>query len=349
MPVHDTAETRAVTLVDIPLVRRLTESGTVLDSELCYTHNSLQQSPRLFTLLLPYRGVHTLVTRADNHQVVGQFRLQQDAAYAHIAYIAPALEADAEDTAWLHILDAMAAEAGKRGAHMLTAEVDENAPLLKTMRTASYAIYARQEIWQRLPGLQYEPLEPVEVQPTTEADLSGIHLLYGNIVPRLVQPITEIPGEGEGFVYRKDERVEGYVGVIEGKAGVYLTPYLHPDVFSDEAAILTAVIQKIDRCNRLPVYVRIRRYQDWLDDALNELGFELHARQAVMVKHIAAGVRSAAFTPLSQRLESVPSPAKPPTNGITHVNRRDARRPCSHQRVSYLSEPSITADKRRLG
>src|SRR5215510_15568923 len=107
MPIRDTAETRAVTLVDIPLVRRLTESGTVLDSELCYTHDSLQQSPRLFTLLLPYRGVHTMVTRLDKQQVVGQFRLQQDATYAHIAYIAPALEADGDDTAWLHVLDAM--------------------------------------------------------------------------------------------------------------------------------------------------------------------------------------------------------------------------------------------------
>jgi hypothetical protein len=66
----------------------------------------------------------------------------------------------------------------------------------------------------------------------------------------------------------------------------------------------------------VPVYVRVRRYQDWLDDALMQLGFDLCARQAVMVKHIAAGVRAAAFTPLSQRLEAVPSPAKPPTNGI---------------------------------
>ena len=45
----------------------------------------------------------------------------------------------------------MVFEAGRRGAHMLSAEVDENAPLFKTMRQASYAIYARQEIWRRDP------------------------------------------------------------------------------------------------------------------------------------------------------------------------------------------------------
>ncbi len=322
MPSRDTAETRIVSLVDIPLVRRLSESGTALDSELCYTQDSSQHSSGLLSLLLPYRGVHTMVTRGDKQQVVGQFRLRQD-TYAHIAYIAPSLETESDDdTAWLHILDAMALEAGKRGAHILAAEVDELAPLFKTMRNASYAIYARQEIWQRFPEDRQAAAgnRTAEVQPVQETDVMGIQMLYGNIVPKLVQPITEMPEEGDGFVYRKQDRVEGCIGVVEGKMGVYLMPHLHPDVFSDAAAIIAATIEKIDRCNRLPVYVRVRRYQDWLDDALRELGFELHARQAVMVKHIAAGVRAAAFAPLSQKLESVPSPVKPPTNGITNVD-----------------------------
>lgn len=323
MAIRDTAETRAVSLVDIPLVRRLSESGMALDSELGYTQEAGQHSTGLFTLLLPNRGVHTMVARAEKQQVVGQFRMRPDAVYAQIAYIAPELAEDVEDMPWLCILDAMAAEAGKRGAHMLTAEVDENAALFKTLRTASYAIYARQEIWQRLPGDApvFEPRRPLEVQPTTEADLNGIQLLYGNIVPRLVQGITEFPGPDEGYVYRKDERVEGYIGVTQGKIGIYLMPHLHPDVFSDAAAIINAVISRLDHTQRLPLYVRVRRYQDWLDDALRELGFELQARQAVMVKHIAAGVRSAAFTPLREKLEAVPSrPVKPPTNQIRKLD-----------------------------
>jgi len=315
MPVRDTAESRAVTLVDIPLVRRLSETGVVLDSELGFTQECAY-NPKLHTLLLPSRGIHTMVTRMEKQQIVGQFRLRGDTPYAHVAYLAPALEDDEDDTLWLHILDAMAAESGKKGAHVLVAEVDENAPLFKTLRTASYAIYARQEIWRRIQidDLAFEP--EVELTETSESDLNGIYNLFGNVVPRLVQPITELPEDGEGYVYRKDDRVEGYIGVVEGKAGVYLMPHLHPDVFSDAPAILAAAIARADRSHKVPVYVRVRRYQDWLDDALMQLGFDLCARQAVMVKHIAAGVRAAAFTPLSQRLEAVPSPAKPPTNGI---------------------------------
>ncbi len=317
MSLRETSETRSVTLVDIPLVRRLSERGTVLDSELCFTRDANgPQSARFFTLLLPYRGVHTLVTRSDKQQIVGQFRLRQDAPYAHIAYIAPVLEADADDTLWLHILDAMAAEAGKRGAHVLVAEVDELSPLFKTMRIASYSIYARQEIWRRLPGEFTTVGQAVELSEIAEADLPGIHTLYTNIVPRLVQQITDLPGAGEGLVYRKDDRVEGYIGITQGKAGVYLMPHLHPDVFSEAASIIAAAITRAERSAKVPVYVRVRRYQDWLDGALNELGFDMVAQQAVMVKHIAAGVRSAAFTPLAHRLEAVPSPAKPPHNGI---------------------------------
>jgi aspartate aminotransferase-like enzyme len=102
--------------------------------------------------------------------------------------------------------------------------------------------------------------------------------------------------------------------------GVYLTPHLHPDVFSEAPAVIAAAIAKVERTGKVPVFIRVRRYQDWLDDALVELGFTICARQAVMVKHIAAGVRAAAFTPLRQRLEAVPSPVKPP-NGITETRK----------------------------
>lgn len=319
MPNRDTAEVRAVTLVDIPLVRRLSETGMVLDSELIYTQNGSHNS-RLFTLFLPSRGIHTMVARAEKRQIVGQFRMRPDVTFANIAYVAPALEEGENDTLWLYILDAMAAEAGKKGAHMLTAEVEESSPLFRTLRLASYSIYARQEIWRILPDDQPAdaPDGEIEVTEATEADLQGIHLLLGNIVPRLVQQITHLPGEGEGYVYRKDDRVEGYVGAAVGRIGVYLTPHLHPDVFSEAPDIIRAVMRRAAPSHKLPIYVRVRRYQDWLDDVLVDLGFELCARQAVMVKHIAAGIRSAAaaYTPLREVLESVPSPAKPPTSGI---------------------------------
>lgn len=319
MTLRDTSETRAVTLVDIPLIRRLSERGTVLDSEICFTRDAGgPQAARFFTLLLPYGGVSTIIARANQQHAVGQFRMDTDESHlAHITYLAPNLEADEDDSAWLHLLDAMAMDAGKRGAHVLIAEVDELAPLFITLRTAAYSIYARQEIWCRPPGEQTLSWQPVELTEVTEDDLGEVHALYGNIIPKLVQQITYLPRPRSGYVYRDGDRVEGFVGVAQGKQGVYLTPLLHPDAFRDAPAIIAAAASRASRSASVPVYVQVRRYQDWLDRALTETGFTLQARQAVMVKHIAAGIRSAAFAPLPGMVEgAVPSLGKPPGKGI---------------------------------
>jgi hypothetical protein len=304
-------DTRAAWLVDIPLVKRITEKGVVLDSELYYTRRGDGPQNALFSSLFQrQRGLYTMIARADSRQVVGQFRLKSN--HAHAVYLAPELGEDEDDTLWLHCLDAMVAEAGKRGAHTLIAEVDENITLFKTLRTASFAIYARQEIWHHIPEDYALPDHFIELDEETDDDAHDITLLYCNIVPRLIQQIAGMPGNGDGLVYRKDGRVEGYIAVAEGKNGIYLMPHLHPDVFSEATAILAGAIASMKRASKVPVYVCVRRYQDWLEEALTDLGFDICARQAFMVRHIAAGVRHAAFEPLAKKLEAIP--VRPPTS-----------------------------------
>lgn len=310
---YDECETRPVKLVDIPLVKRLVEYGTVLDSGVAFTQVASTPRSALFSsFFLPQRGLHTLIARQGRHHVVGQFRLRADENQARIVYLAPGLEPHVDNTAYLHILDAMAAEAGRRGAHMLTAEVDEYLHLFETLRISGFAIYARQEIWQRYP----DSLSPLPAHgaltEATEADAHGIQLLYSNIVPRLIQQIAMPPSEARGFVYRKNDRVEAFLAVSEGRTGIYIMPYLHSDVIGEAAQIIGAAIRACSSHERAPVYICVRRYQDWLEDALIDLGFEPFTRQAVMVRYIAAGVRHTAFAPLHQRLEAIPHPVHPP-------------------------------------
>lgn len=326
MPSHD-VEIRAAKLVDLPLISRLIEKGTALDSELWCTREAVgSQSALLSSIPLPQRELFTLVGRVGRQPVVGQFRLRSYDHLAQMVYIAPSLEADICDTAWLHLIDAITAEAGRRGAHILSAEVDEDSPLFITMRSAGFAVYARQQLWMRAPGQpQRDDVLPAMLTEETAADSGDIQLLYSNLVPRLVQPVVGPPPDCRGFVYRSvahrpdrpDNCVQGYVAVSEGRSGIYLLPYLHPDVlFSEATAIIAGVLSRIPRAERLPVYVCVRRYQDWLEEMLIDLGFVSGKQQAVMVRHIAAGVRHAAFAPLSQALEMIPSPIRPPTSRI---------------------------------
>jgi hypothetical protein len=312
MPMGDT-DTRTVTLVDIPLVKRLTEKGIVLDSETSLTRDPHGPKSASLSTLLLQRNLYTLLARSDKQQVVGQFRLKPDDPNAHIVYIAPALQEDAEDTLWLHILDAMAREAGRHSAHCLIAEVDESSMLFETLRAAGFAVYARQEIWRHLPGDYPEPAEDIELADETADDALGVQSLFCNTVPSLVQQVAAPSGDGHGLVYRQDGRVEGYLAISEGKHGVYIIPYLRPEHLSLASPIIHAAIKQSSRAAKAPVYVCVRRYQDWLEGALFDLDFEPWAQRAVMVRHIAAGVRQAVFTPLRDKLEVVTSPVQPPT------------------------------------
>jgi hypothetical protein len=315
---NNLTHTRPAKLRDIPLIKRLADKGVILDSEMGYTRELDGPNNALLTnIFLPQRGLYTLVARGQDQQVVGQFRIKTSDHLAQIVMIAPRLNEDLQDTAWLHVLDAMSAEAGKHGAHVLTAEVDELSPLFQTMRTAGFAVYARQEIWRREPGPWTPPAAVATLTEETDADAMDIQLLYCNIVPRLVQQIAVPSSESTGWVYRQDNRIQGYVAVSEGKYGVYLLPYLHPDVlFNEASAILAGAINCATRVDKVPVYICVRRYQDWLEEALIELGFESCTQQAVMVRHITAGIRQASFAPLSYKLEAISSTVRPPTSQI---------------------------------
>lgn len=291
-----TTDTRIISFVDIPLVRRLTSNGTVLDSEMGLTRDARGPNSLLLSSLLFPRGFYTLVARSDNQPVIGQFRYRPDDTAAHIVYLAPSLDESHEDTVWLHILDAMAAEAGKHGAHSLVAEVEPTSALFETMRTAGFAVYARQKIWRHNPVQLDADDRTVELTEETDHDQVGISSLIAKIMPPILQPVAAPHTEMEGLVYRKQDRVEAYIGISEGKHGVYLLPFMHPDVMSEAADIIATAVAHTERADKVPVYVCVRSYQDWLDDVMLDLNFEAWIEQAVMVKQIAAGIRHPNFT-----------------------------------------------------
>jgi len=303
-------EVHAAKLADLPMLRRFVERGALLDSELLFTRDlDLSSAALLQSILLPQRSLYTLVARGSAQPVIGQFRMRAHDHLAQLVLLAP-FEPDADDGAWLGLLDAVAFEAGRRGATMVTAEVDELSALFPLMRQAGFAVYARQEIWrwsgEMAGGSAQAPVG--ELAEESDDDSLDIQLLYSSIVPRLVQPIAVPSRESSGLVYRKDSRVQAYIAVSPGRSGVYLMPFIHPDVLGSEAAaVLLAVIARVARAEQAPVYVCVRRYQDWLGDSLRALGFEAVTQQAVLVRRIAAGVRSADFSPLTMLAGSLSS------------------------------------------
>ncbi|MYC55752.1 MAG: hypothetical protein F4X46_09250 [Chloroflexi bacterium] len=292
---HSQTDAHAMKLLDLPLMLRLKQHAIVLHSELGLTEDARGQSSALLSSIVFPRGLHTLLAQRDEQNVVGQFRYRQGELNAHIVYLAPTLEEHEDDSIWLHMLDAMAAQAGETGAQSLVGEVELSHRLFETMRRAGYAVYSRQVIWRSAP-LSARPAPPgICIHAETPSDQIGVAALLGSTIPRILQAILGPSTDMAGLVYRRDGKIAAYIGYSEGKHGIYVLPFVHPEALGEAPELIAAAWQQIERSRKLPVYVCVRGYQGWLENAMRDLAFEPWLEQAVMVKHLAAGVRQACF------------------------------------------------------
>ncbi len=307
---HSDAETRAFTLADLPLIHRLKSHGISLDSE-SYLARGLHtaEDAALSRLPLAAVGAPTVVARHGRAAAFGQLRHTRGTPQAHVVFMAPALGAgpalgpataasdpDTLETLWLHLLDALAVEAGTRGAQTIHAEVDENSPIFEVLRQAGYASYARQDIWRRNPAPP--PVAgALPLRPVAGREMPAVRFLHAQTVPRLAQQADPIPAE-EGLVYFMEDKAWCYLTVSEGNRGVYLRPYLHPEAEPLAQEVLAGALIALERSARVPVYCCVRQYQGWLNGPLERLGFVPWARQSVLVRHTTSRVEHPAFAPL---------------------------------------------------
>ena len=125
---YNQPEAHALKLLDLPLMLRLKQNAIVLHSELGLTEDARGQNSALLSSIVFPRGLHTLVAHVYDKDVVGQFRHRPGETNAHIVYLAPTLDDGEDDAIWLHMLDAMAEQAGSNGAHTLVGEVETSHP-----------------------------------------------------------------------------------------------------------------------------------------------------------------------------------------------------------------------------
>jgi hypothetical protein len=280
---------------DVGLVKSLSEQGVCLDSETSLIRGSQPLSSALLAFLMPGAGAPTLVWKNDSHAAFGQLRHRFGQEQARVLYIAPEYEKAGEG--WTHLIDRLGLEAGGRGAHNLIAEVDENSREFEALRVAGFAVYARQSVW-KLSGALSAPASNVPLRAVTGGDLIGINTLYANIVPRLVQQVEPPPSHPRGYVLEQKAELVAFLHVRRGPRGIWVEPYLHPEVDQLSEATLLTGLSLIPNEKGQPVYVCVRRYQNWLQDVLLKSGFTALESQAVMVKRLTVRLTEPLLKPL---------------------------------------------------
>ena len=124
-----------------------------------------------------------------------------------------------------------------------------------------------------------------------------IQLLYANIVPRLVQLVEPMPAlqDGAGWVLHEESELAAFVHIHVGPLATWMRLFIHPSAETQADQIISAVVRQNPAAATRPIYCCVRRYQSWVQNALERSGFTLWGSQAVMVKHIV----QKAFRPLT--------------------------------------------------
>jgi hypothetical protein len=306
---------RTFTPIDLPLIHRLVPQGVSLDSATALTQGiHVVEGAVMGTFPLADLGMPTFVLREGESGYIAQFRHKNGDPHAHIVFIAPSLKRHGSDLAWLRLLNAMVAAAGRRSAHTLRGEVAETGDEFALLREAGFATYTRQEIWRRDPGpLPARDKDTANVLRTgSDLDAFALAGLHVAVVPRMVRQAEAAPDAKQGLLYEHKGRLGAHVTLQEGKYGIYLQGLFRPDLSDAEMQrILAAALANAPRAEKLPVYVRVPRYQEHLERPLAALGFNPGPAQAVMVRHTTRRVEDYALKPI-HALDSIVVASGPP-------------------------------------
>ena len=303
---------------DLPLLHRVRDRGLCPDSQLAFTRGAHAMQNALLGPFIRGKSAVTLVSRNGDIEAVGQCIYRADAPNARLSFFGPAEALDSD--AGLKLLESLAAAVGEHGAPNLIAEVDERSDAFERLRSAGFAVYARQRIWRLVEAKEdFEPAEDDNWRfETVQSDIWRVEKtedkiaaqsLFHNIVPGLVQQVEPPPTHpGHNLVYWREGELLGYLDVERGPLGTWIQPYFHPAVEGFQG-LLGAHLKGVRGDS--PVYVCVRSYQSWMSRPLERLWFEPAVDQAVMVKRLAIGVRSQVASPLPAVEGTYPEPTAP--------------------------------------
>jgi hypothetical protein len=275
---------------DLPKLLRYRHQGLFFDSALVLTRGAaLVPLGALSSYIAPATGIFTYLCtneKEPNCPLIGQVTHGNNMPFARLIFLTPetALESDVLPV----LIEQSLRDIGERGAQHLLAEVDEESIAFEALRKVSFAIYARQRAWY----LKADPMTQQRESRWREAvskDIISVRSLYNNLVPGMVQQIEPLPKDQlEGLVCRQEGELVGYAEVKRGSRGIWVQPFINPDVDTDDlTAYFVELLEALNARRSQAVYFCVRSYQSWLENHVEGIGAVASPQQAVMVKHLA--------------------------------------------------------------
>jgi hypothetical protein len=114
-----------------------------------------------------------------------------------------------------------------------------------------------------------------------------------------VQQVEPLPKKNlKGVVHYQNGELRAFVELKYGRNGIWIQPFVHPDAEGFERHLVYLLRTLPDRRDR-PLYICVRSYQSWLEIAIDAMGAQPGAQQAVMVRHLTVSSRVKQAYPLT--------------------------------------------------
>jgi len=307
---------RRARLTDIALIRKMAENAVWLDCESKHIQGPQEAKHIVAEAFGLLDTAETVVWCREGTQATGfaQFVSSEPGAVARVSCLGLR-----QEDSWLRpaasMLESLVIQAGFAGLKIITAEVNENENAFKALRKAGFVVYARQAVYAakdigRKNNIKHKA--NISVTKNQTEDRAETHKLYNSIVPDLAKQTEEAPSNKDAsYVIRNNGVIVGMFIVSEGPIGIWIKPYLYPEVCNEVGECLSEFVVSATHRHKKPTYVRARSYQPWLGGVLKDAGFSLLSTQAVVAKRTTARVADHELVPISKLVTSDSDTAVP--------------------------------------
>jgi hypothetical protein len=261
-----------------------------LDTFRFYTRGNPLNTHNLLAVLNPSSTVKTVVLNQDGLRSYIQLRVEDGKSRAQLDFLIPCEGNDGLDP---QVLEAAIKVAGEWGAQIILADLPSESGCQSTFKRLGFINWARQKIYGLNQAKSSSGPLNFSWRTWTGADVPALESIYRSLVPGLFQPIEQLTRKARLGLILQDEkgRCLGFVDYDEGPKGIWLQPFLLPELTDPD--LINNMLTTLHPIRSLPFYLSARSYQPWVDALAQNAGANLLSEQNLLVKYLAAPIPAA--------------------------------------------------------
>lgn len=258
-----------------------------LDTYRFYTRGNPLNTHNLLAVLNPSSTVKTIVLNQEGLRSYIQVRVEDGKSRAQLDYLLPCEGVDELNP---RLLEAAIKVAGEWGAQVLLTDLPSESACQSTFKRLGFIFWARQKIYRLDQAKSNRGPVNFKWRTWTSADIPALESIYRSLVPGLFQPIEQLTRKARlGLILQDDKgRYLGFVDYDEGPKGIWLQPFLLPEL--TDAELIRDILTALRTLRSVPIYLSARSYQLWVDALAQNAGATLLSEQNLLVKYLAAPV-----------------------------------------------------------